>query len=39
MDTIKLLPQMKFTAPTSGSGNDWVLIIDNAEKEFAAPGK
>lgn len=26
-----------FTPPTSGYGHDWVLIIDDASKKFAAP--
>jgi hypothetical protein len=28
-----------FTPPTSGRGNDWVLIIENAELNFPAPGR
>jgi hypothetical protein len=30
---------IKFTSPTSGVGNDWVLIIDNAANKFGVPGK
>jgi hypothetical protein len=29
----------EFTPPSSGYGNDWVLVIDDASKNFAAPGK
>ncbi len=25
--------------PTAGQGQDWVLVVDDASKEFAAPGK
>jgi hypothetical protein len=28
-----------FTPPSSGAGNDWVLVLDDASKNFAAPGK
>jgi Putative collagen-binding domain of a collagenase len=28
-----------FTPPTSGHGNDWVLVLDDAAKGYAAPGK
>jgi len=27
----------KFTPPTSGHGNDWVLILDDATKNYGAP--
>jgi len=27
-----------FSTKTSGRGNDWVLVLDNAEKSFKAPG-
>jgi hypothetical protein len=30
---------MKFTSPTKGVKNDWVLIIDDPAKGFGAPGK
>jgi hypothetical protein len=29
---------MDFTPPSSGRGNDWVLVIDDASKNFPAPG-
>jgi hypothetical protein len=29
----------EFTPPTSGTGNDWVLVIDDALKNYPAPGK
>jgi hypothetical protein len=28
-----------FTPPTSGHGNDWVLVLDDASKGYAPPGK
>jgi len=28
---------MEFTSPTSGIGNDWVLIMDDASRGFKAP--
>ena len=27
-----------FTPPSSGAGNDWVLVLDDASKNFPAPG-
>jgi len=30
---------MDFTPPSSGRGNDWVLVLDDAAKNFPAPGK
>ena len=30
--------KQKFTAPTSGYGQDWVLIIDDAAKSYPKPG-
>jgi len=31
--------QQEFTAPTSGYGQDWVLIIDDASKKYSPPFK
>ena len=31
--------QMEFTPPSTGVQNDWVLVIDDAAKQLAAPGK
>lgn len=28
----------KFTPPTGGRGNDWILILDDTSKNFKAPG-
>ena len=28
----------EFTPPTSGLGQDWVLVLDDAERKFPAPG-
>jgi len=28
----------QFTPPSSGKGNDWVLVLDDASKRFPAPG-
>lgn len=30
---------MEFTPPSSGPGNDWVLVIDDASRGYPAPGK
>ncbi|HRH48312.1 MAG TPA: glycoside hydrolase family 140 protein [Panacibacter sp.] len=30
---------MEFTSPTTGTGNDWVLVIDDASKGYKVPGK
>jgi Protein of unknown function (DUF4038)/Putative collagen-binding domain of a collagenase len=30
---------MEFTSPTTGTGNDWVLVLDDATKGYKAPGK
>jgi len=29
----------EFTPPSSGPGNDWVLVIDDAARNYPAPGK
>jgi hypothetical protein len=29
----------KFTPPSGGRGNDWILVLDDASKGFNAPGK
>jgi hypothetical protein len=29
---------MEFTSPTTGVENDWVLVIDDATKNFKEPG-
>ncbi len=31
--------EMEFTSPTTGIGNDWVLVIDDEGKKFGEPGK
>jgi Protein of unknown function (DUF4038)/Putative collagen-binding domain of a collagenase len=28
----------KFTPPTGGRGNDWILVLDDASKKFKTPG-
>jgi hypothetical protein len=28
-----------FTPPTSGPGNDWVLVVDDASKNYPPPGQ
>jgi hypothetical protein len=30
--------QQEFTPPTSGYGQDWVLVVDDASKNFKTPG-
>src|SRR5207244_12607675 len=29
---------MTFTPPSSGSGNDWILVLDDASRDFGPPG-
>lgn len=29
----------KFTPPTNGRGNDWILVLDDASRKFKAPGQ
>ncbi|MBM3860706.1 MAG: DUF4038 domain-containing protein [Verrucomicrobia bacterium] len=31
--------EREFTPPTSGENNDWVLVLDDAAKDFAPPGQ
>jgi hypothetical protein len=38
-DQIRNTPNSKVTPPSSGEGNDWVLVIDSMENEFGTPGK
>ncbi len=30
---------MKFTPPTTGIENDWVLVLDDVSKNYGEPGK
>lgn len=30
---------LSFTSPTTGVGNDWVLVLDDAEAKYEEPGK
>lgn len=34
----ELAPVMSFTPPTSGSENDWVLVLDDPSRNYPAPG-
>jgi hypothetical protein len=36
---LKRTDQLEFTTPVSGFGNDWVLVIDDAIKNFKEPGR
>ena len=36
--TRKKKAQLEFIPPTSGYGQDWVLIIDDVAKNYSAPG-
>ena len=38
-ETLKKSKDAKVTAPTTGKGNDWVLVLDSPSMEFRAPGK
>jgi hypothetical protein len=35
---LKREDQMNFTSPTTGIENDWVLVIDDATKNYKEPG-
>jgi hypothetical protein len=30
---------MRFTPPSTGRGNDWILVLDDESKNFKSPGK
>jgi hypothetical protein len=38
LETIPGSGTKKFTPPTNGRGNDWVLVLDDASKNFKTPG-
>jgi uncharacterized protein DUF4038/collagenase-like protein with putative collagen-binding domain len=38
IDEFDKVPFRDFTPPSSGPGNDWVLVLDDASKGYAAPG-
>lgn len=37
--TLEKRDTMEFTSPTTNVGNDWVLVIDDATKEYKVPGR
>jgi hypothetical protein len=37
--TFKREEYRDFTPPTTGQGNDWVLVLDDASRNYPAPGK
>ncbi len=39
INTTEKKDTMEFTSPTEGTENDWVLVIDDASKNYKAPGK
>ncbi len=39
MGSIRKKPTMEFVPPTSGYGQDWVLVADDAASKYAPPGK
>ncbi|TAL77468.1 MAG: DUF4038 domain-containing protein [Bacteroidetes bacterium] len=38
IETIPGVGTRKFTPPTSGRGNDWILVLDDISKKFKLPG-
>ena len=38
IETIEVMKIWKFTPPSNGRGNDWILILDDASKGFNLPG-
>lgn len=39
MDAIEATGIKEFSSPSEGRGNDWILILDNASRNFSRPGK
>lgn len=39
IDTIAKAPTHEFTCPSEGFGSDWVLVLDDASKNFGTPGR
>ncbi|MGA9294863.1 MAG: glycoside hydrolase family 140 protein [Ignavibacteriaceae bacterium] len=39
VETIKCKGYKKFSPPSSGRGNDWILVLDDSSKIFTSPGK
>lgn len=39
LGTVKNTQQMSFSTPTTGKGNDWILVLDNPLMKYKAPGK
>ncbi len=37
IETIEEMSDRRFTPPSSGRGNDWVLVLDDASKNFRLP--
>ncbi|HRN54909.1 MAG TPA: putative collagen-binding domain-containing protein, partial [Agriterribacter sp.] len=37
-ESIHKKPQQKFIPPSSGYGQDWILILDDASKNYGPPG-
>ena len=38
IETFARAKRRRFKPPSSGEGNDWVLVLDDAAKDFALPG-
>lgn len=39
MDTTEAAGIIEFSSPSEGRGNDWILVLDNASRNFPPPGK
>lgn len=39
IETIDDMSPRKFTPPSNGRGNDWILVLDDVEKGFKLPGQ
>lgn len=37
--TFQQAKRLDFTPPVTGSGNDWILVLDNPTKNYSTPGK
>lgn len=39
IETIEEMSDRRFTPPSSGRGNDWILVLDDASKNFPLPAE
>jgi hypothetical protein len=39
IETIEEMSDRRFTPPSSGRGNDWILVLDDASRNFRLPAE